>query len=235
MVSHDFTWHVPQDVPFYSAHYKLELAELLAQGATDRRVAILDLDAVMIRPLTLDDDRLYVCDHGSRGVSAAMRRDLSQIADEALDDPSWIGGEFLLGRPEHYAKLVALIKRQWPHYVEHIGAFHLVSDETTLSAAVALMKKNGDPIAPAEVPGGLARHWSIRTGLPMPPLAEALRASILHLPADKKFLAREAAIPFDPAGFTKRYVRYANLRKFDAAAKWLAAPLFGKPRQRMPR
>lgn len=235
LLEHEFVWQVPRGVPFFSAHYKLELAELLASGALGERVALLDLDTAMIAPLALEDEALYVCDHTAREVTDAMRRDLALIAGQPLDDPSWIGGEFLLGRPAHFAPLIALIKRDWARYIEHIATYQIVSDETPLAAAIAQMKAAGDPIAPAEVAGGLARHWSIRTSRPMRPLRDALRASILHLPADKHFLAREAARPFDPAAFTRRYVAYARRRKLDAVAKWLAAPLFGAPRQHLPR
>lgn len=60
---YDFTLEVPRGINFQSAHYKLELLRAFGTGAFGEYCAMVDIDAVLLRPLILPDpDQIYFYD-----------------------------------------------------------------------------------------------------------------------------------------------------------------------------
>lgn len=213
---HAFGWTIPDGIPFYSAHFKLELYEAFGRGVFGPHVALVDIDTVLLRPFpeealtanALVGYDLTACeirDYGRETIAGAV----SAIAGEALP-ATWWGGEFLLGRDENFATLSSYIEDIWPRYAEHWRTLHHQGDEALTSTAISRMQRDGLRVVDAGALGGVHRWWSARTLSPHPPLALALTRSLLHLPADKEFLAMQAAqTGFDPVAFLAAYRRLA--------------------------
>lgn len=211
-----FGWTIPDDIPFYSAHFKLELYDAFGKGVFGPHVALVDIDTVLLRPFpqeALTANALVgydltageIRDYGLETIAGAI----SEIAGETLP-ATWWGGEFLLGRAEDFATLSYYIADIWPRYAEHWRTLHHQGDEALTSTAITRMKRDGLPVVDAGALGGVHRWWSARTLSPHPPLALALTKSLLHLPADKEFLAMQAdQAGFDPAAFLSAYRRLA--------------------------
>lgn len=207
-----FTRDVPGGIAFHSAHYKLDvLAWLGAQEGTARR-GLVDLDAVCLAPLpgsvlTASGLAGYcITDSIPPGQEEAAADSIAILLGRP-SSPEWWGGEFLLGAPEHFAALSKRIETLWPAYrARHAEMFHS-GDEMLVTAALADMRHAGEKVLDAGAEGAVHRFWSARTLNRFPPFSLGGEASILHLPADKPFLAAQARLAFDPAGVKAAYRR----------------------------
>lgn len=199
----DFTLDVPEGVPFYSAHYKLEVFRAFGSGAFGARPALCDLDMLALRRVPRDpapghDMLVYditpsmVADVGAERIL----QDLSLLLQAPVRTPRWFGGEFLAGPAEQFAALSAEITRIWPRYVDNIDTLSHVGDETITTAALLTLEAAGMPLRDAGTAGLVRRWWSARTHFPQAPLAQASDVCFLHVPADKEFLA---ALPAEQA------------------------------------
>lgn len=100
--------------------------------------------------------------------------------------------------------------------------------------AAARLEGQGVAIGEAGAAGLVARWWSRRTVQPHAAFRDAARAAVLHLPADKPYLARAALHPFDPIRFTTDYAGHAARRLPRERAALLAERLLGRAAQRLP-
>ena len=73
LTPYEFKLEVPRGINFQSAHYKLELIQAFGTGAFGEYCAMLDIDAVLLRPLVLPDpDALYVYDISDQHFGGAV-------------------------------------------------------------------------------------------------------------------------------------------------------------------
>jgi hypothetical protein len=105
-----------------------------------------------------------------------------------------------------------------------------VGDEMVPTSDLEALRLQGMQVADGGTMGVVARYWSARTRAPFPPFRDVGAASVLHLPADKPFLARWASRHLDPAAFREEYP--AMLRGKARLRRWLvlADRLRGRPR-----
>jgi hypothetical protein len=201
IVEHKFVLSVPTGIPFFSAHFKLELFDAFAKGEYGSSVAIVDIDTLLLRPLPVSEN-LSVYDISDHVFPAYGRdnviRDLTIVTGKHLANGRWYGGEFVMGEPDQFAELAACIKFCWPKYVENIEAFHHLGDEMVLSAALNLYSENYR-LSDYGAQGNVARWWSSRTLNKQAPFSDVRNVALLHLPADKPFLAK-----LDPKKLTKQ-------------------------------
>ncbi|KHL24713.1 hypothetical protein PK98_12295 [Croceibacterium mercuriale] len=202
-----FTLDVPPGVRFYSAHFKLELLRLFAEGRFGPFPALLDLDVVALKPLEFPDrPGLWAYDIAHEILGGPKHRaaiaSLEQVARVPLDTQRWFGGEFLAGRQADFAGLWQTVAHLWPTYRDAVGSdMYHSGDEMVLSAALNRLIDNGYALNDAGAAGLVARWWSVPMTRRLGRLADAQQCAILHLPADKHLLARPAAGPFVPAAF----------------------------------
>lgn len=225
-----FTLDVPRGIPFESCHYRLELHRMLGDGLFGDFPALIDLDAVMLRPQRLPvGEALWVYDvtvqEWAGRVDPCARASFALLAGHAIDRPHWFGGEFFAGSARHFAELWHEVERIWPRYRDNWRTIYRPGDEMIHSTAFNLMAARGVPLRDAGAAGLVARWWSVRTTHPMAPLSHAGAAAMLHLPADKALLADHARAPFEPDAFidtlrgrTRARQRAQRLR---GAAQWL--------------
>lgn len=103
-----------------------------------------------------------------------------------------VGGEFICGTPGFFAILSAEIDKIYDNYLNVIRQIHHVGDEAVTSAALEIMRRKGIYVADAGTLGIVGRFWSSKTLHPQKPFECFEKCSLLHLPADKHFLAKMA-------------------------------------------
>lgn len=201
----DFDLDVPSDIRFSQAHHKLSVIKAFGEGRLGPRVALVDIDVVFQQPMPADlgADGFDVYD-----LSAAIEPgDLESL--ERLGGlrgaTRWFGGEFIAGPAALFARLSQKIEALLPAYFGNLASFSHVGDETLVSAALNQLAAEGVPLRDAGPAGLVARWWSARTLWRQPAFSEIEQARILHLPADKPFLARAAANPALAADFRRHY------------------------------
>lgn len=192
IAEHHFTLAVPPRVPFFSAHFKLELCDAFASGEYGEYVALIDIDTLLLRRLPASE-HLAVYDISDqvfpRYGQDVVIRDLEIIAGQPLANGRWYGGEFLMGNSNQFGRLASLINFCWPRYLENIATVHHLGDEMVLSAALNLYSEK-DRLVDYGAEGNVARWWSSRTYNQQAPFSDVRNTALLHLPADKLFLAR---------------------------------------------
>lgn len=201
-----FTTDVPSGIRFYSAHFKLDMFRYLATR-TASTVGLVDVDAVCVRPVPVEwtaalasGSTLYY--DISDQVFPAYGRDT--VLDDVrrisgVNDPTWwAGGELLVGAPSFFAALCREVDAVWPTYLELLPGLHHVGDEAVTTAALVRLERAGTPLLDAAAVHGVARWWSCAVDHDQPPFEALDDVLLLHLPADKEFLAEVAGAWCDP-------------------------------------
>lgn len=239
IVEHRLALDVPP-IAFRSAHHKLELFRAFASGAFGPAPALIDIDALLLRPLPLarvEPASLYAYDITAQVApgyaSGALARDLRTVAGFDVAE-RWWGGEFILGDVAAFAALANAVDACWPRYLAAHASLRHHGDEMVTSAALGLLARAGRPII--DLGGGVQRWWSNRTAAPpAATLRQALGAALLHLPADKPFLALYADQDRAIDGFANAYRRHVRVRWPVHKLFALAAGLSGRSRRFAPR
>ncbi|RDE06303.1 hypothetical protein DVW87_00800 [Sphingomonas aracearum] len=219
IVERAFELPADRTIPHRAAHAKLALMRDLAASGEDALMAILDLDAVMLRAPHLGEaltpGRLACFD-----ITPAMfaesggrcENDVRRISNDQVRVPRWFGGEMVVGDAAAFRSLVEMIDLVEPRYwAEHAGLYHS-GDEAPVSTALNLLRERGHHHLDLGEGRHLARWWSTWRPFAQQSLSEAGRACVLHLPADKAFLAGEAGHAFVPSRFLRRYRRHVARR-----------------------
>ena len=233
-----FDLNVPRNIPFYSAHFKIELIRLIGKGAFGNLVGLIDSDTVFLGSMERileKSDLLQVYDISESIISEygveVVRRDLERVSAMGIDHPVWYGGEYLVGSKSQFDSLSSLIDVCWPRYIDNISSLHHIGDEMVVSAALGLAKKAGMCLFEAGVNNGIARWWTARTGFVQKPFAEVSHTILLHLPSDKDFLASRSLVEFDREGFLAAYREHARGKIFRRRLFSFTDRLRGRPRR----
>jgi hypothetical protein len=213
VVEHKFTLNVPKKVPFYSAHFKIDIYGAFGRGEFGDQVGLVDLDTILFRPLTWSNE-LAVYDITTQMLTPdsglALVSDMEKISGRNIAEPRWYGGEFMMGPRSAFASISRYVELYWPSYVEHIGSLHHTSDEMIMSTALNVARVHGFQTADYGRMGLVARWWTARTEHRQVPFKALENVALLHLPADKEFLARQAKYRFDGSALLSRFRRYAR-------------------------
>ncbi|HSO42021.1 MAG: hypothetical protein ACXW25_02310 [Rhodospirillales bacterium] len=213
-----FMTEVPRGIKFYSAHFKIDAFKYISTLPQGYFI-LSDLDAICLKQLPIACQNII--DAGiplyydiSEQVIPAYGHD-TIIEDLKMvggleGEGRWIGGEFIGGSPSFFKQLAAKIDEVYGNYVANLGKMHHVGDEALTSAAAELLRRDGLYIADAGSIGVVARYWNTNVRHPQKPLTSLLQqVFLLHLPADKKFLADLARQGTLTASECKqRYLRY---------------------------
>lgn len=239
LVQRGFALDVPR-ISFRAAHRKLELFRAFAEGGFGAWPALIDIDTLLLRPWPIPPapGELLVYDISDDLAPDGDPRfvaDIAAVLGRPVENPRWWGGEFIAGDPPAFARLADAVDALWPSYLAVVDQLDHVGDEAVTSAALTLLREAGAPLR--DIGGaGVRRWWSARTIVrPRATLREASKAALLHLPADKPFLARYAdpATPF--ARFVPAYRRHVAARLPARHLLRLAERLTGRPSKYVPR
>lgn len=239
----EFSLEIPKGLTFASSHRRFEVYKAFGEGRFGPRPILADLDTELIRPLPpgLDEPgAIHALDLTSVVFAKADRNTTKVLASITGAEPSiaiWAGGELMAADAGQYSKIAHIINCYWERYLSlaRQGATHL-SDETLTSVAVSELASCGELVVDAGAEGAVARYWSARTDVPLPSFRCAARAALVHLPADKRFLAARAGRNPDPARFIRDYCLSASGKIASRKALNLVERVVGRrPRKYAPR
>jgi len=209
----DFPSIVPENIPFYAAHFKLDIFNAFGRGIFGERIGLVDLDTILLRRLP-PTASLAVYDISDQVFPAYGKHrvgsDMELVSGRSLSDPRWYGGEFVMGSATEFATLSQYIDSCWANYVGNISSLHHIGDEMIMSSALNMARADGVPIVDYGQNNVVARWWTSRTAHRQVAFDVVRRAALLHLPADKTFLAKEAGYEFDQGAFLSRFRRHAR-------------------------
>lgn len=202
-----------------AAHHKLDVIRDLAARPADAMALIVDLDAVFLRALG-DRDLPAPGAIGAYDISEAMTAesgnraaaDIHAIAPEPIASPRWYGGELIVARSSEFRTLTTLLDMVEPRYWRRHADLYHSGDEAPVSTALNLHVARGGAICELGACGTVVRWWTAKRPFPQPRLSTLTDRAVLHLPADKEFLATQAHLPFAPDIFLARYRAHARTK-----------------------
>lgn len=196
----EFKTRVPHGVDFYSAHFKFDVFRYFA-SLPEGYYALCDIDMISINEtpqclMNIISSGIPLCYDISDQVIPAyghdvIIRDLEKI-NNLKSEGRWYGGEFLSGPPGFFESLISVIDDVYDNYLADISNFHHVGDEIVTSACIEMLQRNGVHIADAGTLGIVGRYWNIDVLHPQKPYDYFSKCFLLHLPADKRLLAKLA-------------------------------------------
>jgi hypothetical protein len=217
VMSIDFSLNVPEKISFYGAHFKIDTFKWFAAQKNDYSILI-DIDEICINkmpenmhmaiknnlPLFYDlTDQMYP-DVGRE----RLINDLQLFCKEA-DLGIWAGGEFIGGDSAFFDKLYKKISKISGKYFDVQKQLFHKGDESPTTAALQSLLKEGTSIINAGAFGAVCRFWSCGTKHCQRLFPSIKDCFLLHLPADKQFLAET---PYD-SDFLKKYEKYLKNEK----------------------
>jgi hypothetical protein len=235
-----FALDVPEGIPFYEAHFKLDVLSALGRGAFGEHAGLIDIDALFLRPFRqgLASSSLEVYDISEQVFPAYGKdrvvSDLQRVAGQRLENPRWYGGEYIRGSRNQFATLAEYVRQCWPRYRNAIGKLHHLGDEMVTSAAISLARQDGMEVADMGACGEVARWWSAPIQHRQMPFHAAADSAYLHLPSDKVFLAQHATPVFRPDLFVREFRAYARRKILFRRIQNAVDPVLGRPRKDLP-
>ena len=230
------TIELPKNMPFYAAHFKLDLMDQVAASLpVDTMLLLLDADMVALLPL--DNELIERCAEAGLGVfdisdqvfpaygSERVVEDLEIVADRRLRNPRWYGGEFLLATADSLRRLVPRARASYARYLSESERLKHHGDEAFISAALNSLVDEGQVLIEVGAYQAVGRHWA---GNNYRDVRWFRCCSLVHLPGSKALLEREARfVEFVPDRFW-RHMRVAHLRgRMRHALKRIARMLSG--------
>ena len=216
----DFPTKIPSGVRFYSTHFKLDVFRYFSLLNKDRNpyIGLCDLDMIALNEIptcltNIVKDKLPMCYDISDQVIPAYGHDIIIRDMESISginsEGRWIGGEFILGSPDFFLSLINEIDNVFGRYVNKINGLHHIGDEVLISVALEQIRRKGIYVADAGTLGIVGRYWSGKTRHSQKDFDYYKDCFLLHLPADKQFLASLAntAIVND-VQFIKKFNKY---------------------------
>lgn len=218
-----FSLEVPSGIKFYSAHFKLEVFNFLAQ-LNDPYVGLLDSDIVCVNKMPRHFKNIVELgiplyyDITDQTAPAYGIEILISDKEKLINKKSfglWAGGEYISGPPSFFRALyqeVGIIKE---NYFSSFNTFHHQGDEMITSIAIEkLMVDENVRIVDAGSLGIIGRFWSPNTLHIQKSIKAYYNHFLLHLPADKNFIAALQNNDLKGGSFFKQYRRYLAGRSY---------------------
>jgi hypothetical protein len=208
----DFEMDIPEGIRFFSAHHKIDVFKHLSLYGDDYSI-LLDSDVVCVNNIPENMNKIIqekipmYYDITDQCYPAYGRKKM--IEDKTLvmgyeSLGNWCGGEFLGGDKFFFTQIYKKCIGYWEKYIVNINHFHHQGDEMLTSCAIEKYFLEGRPIFNAGSIGGVGRYWSVKTMHIGKPFEAYYDNFLLHLPADKEYLAK-----YDESdGFIEKYKGY---------------------------
>jgi hypothetical protein len=195
-----FDGDVSTNVGFYSAHRKWDVFRYIGSLEEDAYVVLLDVDVIVGRgfsesfrfcseqgiPLVYDITDQVVPAYGSGRILADLKA-ISPVCGSVR----WYGGEYVSGKPAFFRDMYKRVQIFKASYFEKAPLLHHNGDEFVSTIAIETLKKDGWRVDDGGTLGVIGRYWSVRCRHRQRSFAHyADFCSLLHLPADKGFLAK---------------------------------------------
>jgi hypothetical protein len=224
----DFNTDVPSGINFYSAHFKLDVFRYFASLTHTEYTGLLDLDMIalgsipdcLINAIQAKISLAYdISDQVIPAYShATILSDMSKLSPN-IHEGRWSGGEFILGTPDFFSALYLKAREIYAIYTQYFDKLHHQGDEMIVSVALEDLRREGYQISDAGTLGIVGRYWSLPVAHPQKPVRYYHEnCFLLHLPADKKFLAHLVQNPLksrrDFCQRHQRHLRKLAIRRF---------------------
>jgi hypothetical protein len=232
----------PEGIRFGAAHRKIDVFNYIATSGVDFGVLI-DLDVVCIK----DPSHFFLslATQGAAGYynitsqvvpaygSDVISADKSMLAGRAMDE-AWAGGEFLAGAPSFFAEIYRKSLLLWPRYLNLASKLHHQGDEMIVSVALDDMRREGNDIRDCG-DQGITRIWSGNVKHSQTRVLQLVKlVHFLHLPQDKRFLAkyyaRRRSSLFSGSKLVNSYLLHFYVRRIGCMLKAALTRLTQKQR-----
>jgi len=211
----DFNFKIPKDIGFFSAHHKIDVFKYLSQLDPSQYSVLIDCDILCVNkipqnlvncinkniPVYYDiTDQVY-----PRYGRNIITRDKEVLMSGEASNGLWAGGEFMGGDNIFFGLLsdqIDLIKKD---YLDNYKSLHHQGDEILVSVAIEKIM-NQMYICNAGSFGGIRRYWSDQIWRSQYNLNCYKDDFLLHLPADKKFIAELSIVDTSLMVSYKKYL-----------------------------
>lgn len=214
----DFTMNIPTGIKFYASHHKIDVFKYLSVSGADYSILI-DNDIVCINDIPenfeaiLNNELPIYYDITDQVYPAYGRKtiiDEKEILMKCSSIGNWAGGEFIGGTKPFFGEIYNSCTEYLPTYLDNLSKLFHHSDEMLISCAIEKYLLQGHPLFNFGSIGGIARHWSVNISHKPKPFAALKDCFLLHLPADKKFMASHSLSNCDK--FLQNYSTYLKRR-----------------------
>jgi len=193
-----FNTSVPRNMHFFPCHYRVDAFKYFSKLKNTISI-LLDLDVIVIKNLNKINFKLFsnsgvVHDISSNIFPAygfkKISSDLEMLTGFKIDNAKWYGGDFIAGSENFFHILYLKTKKYQTKLVKLSKKFPNYTDEFFLTAAILDIEKNADyKIIDGSKIKIWSRYWSVNTKHKQNKIENYLKFFMLHLPADKNFIA----------------------------------------------
>jgi hypothetical protein len=203
----------PQGSTFRLALHKLDALVHLSTQDDATGCVLLDLDMFATADLNapfeaaLERAELALYEITAQDVPAYGARVVSGDLTATAGRPvpmRWFGGEVLAARPPALRRLLPFLEECYTRYLEIWPTLHHNGDEVIVSAAIQLLSMDGLTTEDLGSACVLRRFWSVKPRSDASRVSDLFSYPLLHLPADKEFLAG-VADPAEPRTVRRQY------------------------------
>lgn len=214
-----FKTSVPKNMHFFSCHYRVDVFRYFSKLKNTISI-LLDLDVVIIKNLKKINFNVFsnsgiVHDissnifpaYGLKIISCA----LEMLAGFKIKNVKWYGGDFIAGSENFFQLLYLKTKKYQAKHVKLSKKFPNYTDEFFLTAAILDIEKNTSyKIVDGSKIKIWSRYWSVNTKHKQHKIENYLKFFMLHLPADKNFIANFYDSPYSVKYFKTAYINKIN-------------------------
>lgn len=193
-----FSLELPKDIRFFAAHHKIDVFRYLSNSNDLEYSILLDSDVLCINKMPLNlincikDNIPTYYDITEQVYPAYSRETIITNKEFLITGKSsigiWAGGEFIGGDNKFFKLLSDEIGLMQNSYFANYKQFHHQGDETLVSTAIEKIMQH-KYICNIGLFGGIGRFWSVKTRHFQKTWKSYEDKFLVHLPADKKFLA----------------------------------------------
>ena len=215
-----FNTSVPRNMHFFSCHYRVDVFRYFSKLKNTISI-LLDLDVVIIKNLKKINFNVFsnsgiVHDISSNIFPAyglkKISCDLEMLTGFKINNAKWYGGDFIAGSENFFHILYLKTKKYQAKLVKLSKKFPNYTDEFFLTAAILDIEKNTNyKIVDGSKIKIWSRYWSVNTKHKQNKIETYLKFFMLHLPADKNFIANF----YDSLGSAK-YFKTAYVSKINS-------------------
>lgn len=215
----EFNLSVPQDIGFYSAHFKIDTYKYFST-LTDTYSILLDNDMVCTKPLPSYITELIEKDiaiHYSFPTTKVENHNINTMKNlkSEIITGEWSGGEFIGGTSKFFNELYINILSFIDKYFENRNKMFHQGDEMLTSIAIEYMKLQKWNIVDSGNIGLSYRYYSITERCNI----ETYNSCFYHLICDKLFLASLVNKPFTSnedffSLYNKYFSRKVRIKKY---------------------
>ena len=216
----DFTLTPPKGIPFYSAHFKIDVYKYFSTLPNDEYSILMDNDIVMLNKMSEEfkniiNSGIPLTYHIKDYIGISRLKDIRRIDSSIIAD-QWCGGEFIGGCNNFYEALYSDILNFKDKYFAEIqnGLFH-IGDEMLTTIGFERLRAKGLYYYDAYILGIIYRYW----GNDEPYSLSHYPITFLHLPYDKVWCSKINVEKFTSSEYF--YSIYRRQRLFNIIKRYI--------------